>query len=144
LLHIYVGGSGAPTGPVTKSTLAWLEASGKTAALKAANEALTDAILAAAGDQTKVPAMIAAATAQRRILEDGPHSPTGLIAELAALPGEGIAWSFKPTGAGGEDAVLLLGPRSALEAPARWLAAHGWRRLDPAFTGRGAEIRRTP
>lgn len=145
LVHVYVGGRGAPTGRVTTETLAWLGERGLLHRVHAATEDLIEDFhraLAEPEDPRRLAALARAVQAHRRIFGASPHFPAALAAALEALPDEGRSWSFKTTGAGGEDALLLIGPEVETQPAATLLEAAGWRRLPTPFTAVGTAIRR--
>lgn len=63
-----------------------------------------------------------------------------LLSALASLPGCDENFTFKTTGAGGEDALLLIGPEDELTEPAELLSEHGWYRLPGKPTGQGLAL----
>jgi hypothetical protein len=145
LVQIYVGGRGAPTGRVTSETLAWLNERGLLHRVTAATDDLIadfQRALAAPADPRQLTSLARSVGAHRRIFHASPHFPHALAQALAALPDCDATWSFKTTGAGGEDALLLIGRAEATAPAAALLEGAGWRRLASPFTGSGAEIRR--
>lgn len=152
LAQVWVGGQGAPTGAVTAATRDWLSARGAHGGLRAANEALIAAMLAAfgdaagshssdrSGDESTVATLARACGAQRQILAGAPSIDgelARLLQALSALPGCDERWSFKTTGAGGDDALLLLGASADLAAACQVLAQHGRRPLAAAWQADG-------
>lgn len=69
-----------------------------------------------------------------------PASFKPLLSALASLPGCDENFTFKTTGAGGEDALLLIGPASELKRPAALLLEQGWYRLPGKITGQGLNL----
>lgn len=67
-----------------------------------------------------------------------------LLEDLAAIPGCDENFTFKTTGAGGEDALLLIGPSAELKKPGELLSEQGWYRLPGKPTGRGLTIEELP
>ena len=96
-------------------------------------------------DDTKTMSDLAsAAGAQRSFLAESPHFPKSLAAHLAALPGCDQTWSFKTTGAGGEDALLVFGRKADITAADSALRSLGWHPMPASFTGHGLRLRRSP
>jgi hypothetical protein len=141
LVHPFVGGRGAPTGKVLGETLAWLGQAGRVEALGAASEELVEAFhgaFAARFDAYAQARLIAAVAQHRQIFAGSPHDPTGLHAALSRLPDFDETWTFKTTGAGGEDAILLVGEPSAVAVATDTLYRMGWDRLRARFAADGA------
>lgn len=143
LAHPFVGGRGAPTGKVTGETLVWLDQTGRLEALMQASEELIDAFYAALSERFDASAqayLIAAAREHRSLFVGAPHYPEAIVAALAQLPGFDRTWSFKTTGAGGEDAVLLIGEPTCLALATETLYRMGWDRLPARFATDGARV----
>jgi hypothetical protein len=107
--------------------------------IDALQRAVHDPQLATASgiDLTK---LIRATAAQRQALADSPHYPRDVAKHLQSLAGCDQLWSFKTTGAGGEDALLLVGTAADLPQPAAALAALNWYPLPAAFTNHGLRL----
>lgn len=145
LVHVFVGGRGAPTGRVTTETLTWLKERGLLLRVAAATEDLIEDFhraLAEPDDAKQRGLLARAAGAHRKIFSASPHFPHALAVALGGLPGCDTSWSFKTTGAGGEDALLLLGDATDIAPAAALLEGAGWRRLPQPFAPFGTEIRR--
>lgn len=134
-VHPYVGGKGAPTASVGGGVKAYLESEGLWPRLIAESEALIDAFWDFSPEK-----IFHAVSAHRALFEKAPFYPENLRNLLASLRDFDRSWSFKTTGAGGEDAILLLGPRSSLGEADEALRRAGWRPLPHAFTERGARV----
>lgn len=139
-VQVWVGGAGAPTTAVGGSVRQHLAQDGRAAALRSCSEQLVDGLLALLqeGQPRALHTVLDANKKHREILAAAPHYPRSLLAVLSALPGCDAEWTFKTSGAGGEDALLLIGPAAQLGAPAQRLEALGWRRLEGAFTEKRA------
>ncbi len=143
LVRVYVGGAGAATTPLLLSTLTWLRETAQMPRLHALSEALQSAFtdaLAAPHQESLVAALAAACGQHRQLFSAAPAFPTALARDLGVLAGCDSSWSFKTTGAGGEDAVLLIGEARATEAAAGVLARRGWTLLPGGFTPSGAKL----
>ncbi len=127
-LKIFRGGRGAPTGPIMSDTLKWLEGHKRIAALISASEAFTDAVTERllAPDESDGQRFYEACGQFRKIFADSPHYPRKLLDPLTELPGCDQNWSFKTTGAGGEDALLVFGQDEAITVVQRHLEQAGW------------------
>ena len=143
LVRVYVGGAGAATTPLLLSTLTWLRETAQMPRLHALSEALQSAFtdaLATPQQESLVAALAAACGQHRQLFSAAPAFPTALARDLGVLAGCDSSWSFKTTGAGGEDAVLVIGEASATEAAAGVLARRGWTLLPGGFTASGATL----
>lgn len=143
LVHPYVGGSGAPTKSVTLETMAWLTSKGHWPALNALSEELVEAFVAAIGDpenQAATQTLIQLCGAHGRLFAGSPHEPRQLLQLLQQLPGYNATWTFKTTGAGGEDAVLLVGHERDLSAPREALPRAGWKKLPHGFSNNAVQV----
>lgn len=141
LVHVFVGGNGAPTTTTMQTTSSWLESSHRYERLIEASESLIDAFLTALRWPTSqhYQSLFAMTAAHRTLFAGNPHFPVELAQALVHLPGHDTKWSWKTTGAGGEDAILILGPLSHLTDVIKALAPLGWRRLDAEFTNQGIQ-----
>jgi mevalonate kinase len=147
LIHIYVGGSGAPTGIVMSDTIAWLDSEARWPMVQDLSVGLVEAFAVALhrgiDDEDALIHLYQAVQKSRQAFTASPHFPHSLAAKLEDVPGCDKSWSFKTTGAGGEDAVLLIGTHEALRAAKELMAAQGWGPLEAAFEQAGTRIQRT-
>ncbi len=147
LVHPFVGGRGAPTGQVTGETLVWLDQSGRLESLMFASEELVEAFygaLAERFDGMALARLVAAVRDHRSVFSGSPHESEVLGDALARLPGFDRSWSFKTTGAGGEDAILLIGEPTCLAQATDTLYRMGWDRLTARLSGDGAWVGNGP
>ena len=135
-VHPYAGGQGAPTEKVGGSVRGWLDQEGLWPELLQRNECLIDAFLAQEGE-----ALIAANQTHRQLFQKAPFYPASLYKGLASLSGFDRSWSFKTTGAGGEDAILILGHRSNLTGVDAALNRQGWKRLSSSWTTQPSQVK---
>lgn len=145
LVHLFGGGAGAPTTPIVTSTLTWLEEQGLTSALAQANDEIRQALLEGLKHPRELDTLkklFRAVRAQRKIFDHAPSFPKTLAKALEDLPGCDESWSFKTTGAGGEDALLLFGPPQALIPIESTLKTAGWYRIPVGFESAGARVTR--
>lgn len=145
VVHVYVGGQGAPTAKVMGDTRAWLAAEGRMAALEQASAALLscfETALRDPEDRASVRALVKATAQHRAIMAGSPAFPAAVAIALAEVPGADHEWSFKTTGAGGEDALLIVGHLTSVQAAGKALRAEGWHRLPAGFDTLGTRIER--
>ena len=136
---VMVGGTGAPTGPTMKLFIDWLMAQAGQADLMQLSEAMVDAwqeFLSAPG-HTALPMLIQSISAHRAFMSESPVFPQRVAAALENISGLDVTWTWKTTGAGGEDAVLLIGAAGALTEPRQALARIGWHQSPFKFTQQG-------
>ena len=134
-VHPYGGGVGAPTTRIGGGVRQWLESFLLWPELQRRTSDLIGALLAQNSE-----AIFASVAAHSNLLRPGPFYPDALYKTLASLPGYGRSWSFKTTGAGGEDAILLLGHRSDLFEADRELRRNAWQALAQPWTEVGSQI----
>jgi mevalonate kinase len=141
--HPMIGGVGNKTGGTVKSTLAWLQDKGKLGDFSKAMEKLVQAMLSLLVESDE-------ALHLRRVLKTNrvvqsyiwrnPHYPDQILSGLSELPGFGQDWTFKTTGAGGEDAILLIGIEQNLQGAFDLFEGRGWSRLKGAFSQSRASL----
>jgi len=138
-VHVIVGGRGAPTGPTMRVFLEWLGYDNRRAKLMELSESLVDAWqdFLAAQDASPLPELLTAVGNHRRFMAASPVFPEVVADALESLPGLDQNWSWKTTGAGGEDAIILIGRPEAIAAPKAALAGLGWRKSPFNFTQQG-------
>lgn len=141
-VHVFVGGNGAPTSSTLQTTASWLDGGVRFERLIDTSENLVDAFLNAIRwpSTDNFRRLIMCTSAQRAIFAAGPHFPLTVADALVNLPGVDNKWSWKTTGAGGEDALLLIGARHTLSQAEEALGALGWHRLNAPFTPSGIRI----
>lgn len=141
-IRIMVGGGGALTGSIMRPTLAWLEQNSRWSRLlelSPVTSAAFEQLLTA--DQASCPAAlaatIAAVGAERTFWQDAPMFPLSIGATLNTLDGCDSTWTYKTTGAGGEDALLLIGDSAQTQQAIDALSARGWVPLAVSIAQRG-------
>ena len=144
-IHPFIGGTGAPTGSVTKDTVAWMDQENKWSELLECSDRLintmTAFLLLEQEDQDIARDLFTALKEHRRFFAASPHFPMSLAGALQNATGCDTSWSFKTSGAGGEDAILLFGRDEDITAAASILADNSWAPLPHRFSDQGAEIR---
>jgi mevalonate kinase len=147
LISLYTGGRGAPTTTVGGKTAPWLRERFGIAAVVEASADLVKGFLDLLGNEPAQRSadiwaqFFVALQAHRQLFIDAPAYPRGLFSALSSLPGFDRRWSAKPSGAGGEDALLLMGksPDDLLQADAL-LQQHGWSRCAYSLADQGAAL----
>jgi mevalonate kinase len=143
IVHVFVGGKGAPTTATIKSTLSWLKEHDLLETLKEASEKLISAFKTVLQDNEEAPTidpLIRAVSEHRSIFSAAPAFPTALLTALQDIEGFDKEFSFKTTGAGGEDSVLLIAYESKISQAVSVLAQLGWSKIDTPFAHEGLSI----
>lgn len=123
-LWAYVGGAGADTKTTLQSTSAWLSETKKWDELVAWQDQLTKSYL-----HEPKKNLVTAMRDVRLFFQQGPNALPNLETELARISGADTTWSWKATGAGGEDALLCYAPHHTLPPPDTYLKQAGWRAI---------------
>lgn len=140
-VHVFVGGEGAPTKKVMRNTLDWLGKAGIGDKLNQESNRLISEFEGFLKDpHDSIAELLSAVGEHRRLMENFPDYPKKLARSLAKCPGCDEKWSFKTTGAGGEDAILVFGDRPEIEEPAAVLRGWGWKQLNVKFADKGTTI----
>jgi mevalonate kinase len=140
-LQVFVGGAGAPTGKVGGSIRTALQESGlQREYYDASNRIIRSWLQLWQESEDALPILCQDIAAQRRIFENLPHFPTQLFQALEVLPGFDQDWTAKTTGAGGEDAILLIGTPDDTQGAAACLAREGWYPLSVHPAEHGASL----
>jgi len=142
IVHVFVGGNGAPTTETLQTMASWLEGGNRIERLMDTSESLVDAFNMAIQrpSSANVKRLIATTSLSRGLFMGNPHFPNSVAAALAEVPGLDQTWSWKTTGAGGEDAILLIGGVLETREAAKRLWKNGWHRLEHSFSMEGARI----
>lgn len=142
-VEVMIGGKGAPTGPTMRSFLDWMDESNRRARLMELSESMVDAwqdFLASPDPSvlpSLLPALLSRVAAHRKFMAKSPVFPEAVDTALSAVPGLDREWTWKTTGAGGEDAIILIGPSQELASPRAALTGLGWRTSPFKFTQQG-------
>lgn len=140
IVHPYHGGGGAPTGELGSSTLNWLRSRGQMLRVRQACENLIDQLLEFNRKDENLDELIKAAVILRQEFEEHPKFPVHLLKALRELPGFDRSWTFKTSGAGGEDTILLLGRSAELQQAHQCLDHFGWHPLSVTISPLGTQI----
>ena len=144
-IELWVGGVGAPTGPTMSRTLAWLEATSRRELLGDANATLVAAFADFATGSAPLSAVARACHDQQAVLADAPGMPLALLTATTAAVGQGRSdFAIKTTGAGGEDALLLIGAAASRSLAGAYLHAAGWHPLGSPLTDQWARAWLSP
>jgi mevalonate kinase len=141
-VHFFVGGHGAPTGPVMKNTLAWINQLDLHQEIFNCSERLVTAFEGAlpcdrsADDRVLFEEM----GKFRRIFASSPDFPRRIAEQISACKDCDKTWSFKTTGAGGEDALLLAGKKADLREAFAVLKLNGWYPMPYEYTNQGVTL----
>ncbi len=143
LVHVYVGGAGAPTTETVQTTSSWLEGSNRFDKLIDASESLVDAFNASLKwpDGKSLQKLFQACGANRQLFSTNPYFPQSIGTELSDIPGLDRRWSWKTTGAGGEDAILVLGTSEDITQVTKKLTSLGWHASGHLFVNTCSQIK---
>lgn len=143
-LRVMRGGKGAPTGPVLKRTMDWLRSNNRFNEVLASSEKAIDAFVTSIQDEgadiNSFRELIKNVALLRRCFEKVPDFPLNIHRQLQRFPDIDITWTYKTTGAGGEDALIFIGKPEALSKPIACLEAIGWIELSSPLMVSGASI----
>lgn len=117
-VSIYVGTTGTPTGPAMRETLGWIDQQSLMPRLDEAAERLSQAILdhLQNNETSSWNELLQATVNHRSLLADSPTFPRHLSLKLRDIPGCDHTWTYKTTGAGGEDALLIFSETPEVQA----------------------------
>lgn len=126
-IHPVVGTKGAPTKNLLGKTLSWIDAQGLWSEIIDENKQLIESFKNhfASGSVQSLANLIFHIKMHRRIFEKSPYFPDWLR-ELNSLKNVDKTWSYKLTGAGGEDAILLFGKRDDIKPALQFFYSKGW------------------
>ena len=136
---IMVGGVGASTGATMILFLDWLVKNKAHAELMHLSETLVDAWqeFLTSPANTGLPQLIKAVGQHRTLMAQSPVFPERIATILEKITGLDATWTWKTTGAGGEDAIILIGANETLKAPCEALSKIGWHQSPFNFTPNG-------
>lgn len=104
--NIYIGGKGAPTAGLVKETLCFIEKNNLQKEIFNKSESLIGKLLNKDSSQKDV---IDSIISFRDLFKNAPSFPHRITQALTTVPGYDTSFTWKTTGAGGEDAILLFG-----------------------------------
>ncbi len=143
-VHIYVGGKGAHTSSVSADTLAALQQQDLMQKLLTYSEHVVTTMMAYLGSPESVTQQqdfFAANKTLRELFALTPHFPHSIAKALSEIHSCDQTWTFKTTGAGGEDALLLFAHQAADLKPAEErLQNMGWHKLSYKIVPEGMQL----
>ncbi|NRA66586.1 MAG: hypothetical protein HRU19_19005 [Pseudobacteriovorax sp.] len=138
-ISIFTGGEGAPTGIIGGSTRQWLYQTSGWERLEHLSESAIDALLLyAQGQSSSITFAIPSLLSHLEFFGDSPSFPHKVFHGIKQVPGFGQTWILKPTGAGGEDAMLAFHEGDLPEQVIDHMSQLGWhKREDLTFSSEG-------
>jgi hypothetical protein len=104
------------------------------------SEAQVDAWLAFMEGKTDLTPLVTTIAAHRTFMADSPVFPHGPAKILDQVPGVDRTWTWKPTGAGGEDSLLLIGPAEDINPAISAMTSSGWQLSTMGFCREGLQL----
>lgn len=141
VVHLFIGGQGADTTAVMCDTKDWLDTQGHSSMISTTT-ALQQAFADTLHDLNNLRTLIEATAQWREWFSASPHFPASIDAALRAIIGLDHKWSWKTSGAGGEDALIVIGYRADITAVSACLVALGWHGFDYSVAQHGMQWRR--
>ncbi|MEZ4741887.1 MAG: hypothetical protein R3B45_05480 [Bdellovibrionota bacterium] len=142
LVHVYVGGSGAPTTKTVKETITWIDTKKIAEQIVSSSNTLISDFIESFNrpsyeNQSR---LYQAIYRNRQLFYHSPHFPRKIADTLRSVNGCDHTWSFKTTGAGGEDAILLIGKKSSITLAHEKMLQLGWKPMPYQFSHDGINI----
>lgn len=141
IVHLFVGGRGSDTTTVIRDTDKWLSSHGHLPLVIQTRE-LESSFIDALRNPEKLPELIAATARWRAWFCTSPHFPLRIEMALYAVSGRDQKWSWKTSGAGGGDAIIVIGHRQDITEVIECLAEYGWHPFNYKVAERGIKFRR--
>lgn len=139
--HFFVGKKGAPTTKILQSTKDWLEDSGRSSEFYQLSNKLVGLLVEMQSmDKTSFDEMhhvFGTMGKHRRFFYQSPNFPSYIADRLDNLTGVDKTWSYKTTGAGGEDAIILFGDKEQIKDARKELQALQWNPYEIAICSQG-------
>ncbi len=143
LIDIFCGGRGAPTTAQVGSTSEYFEKHSLWPRIIETQEKLIDLFAPALEENPPSETIfdLVGALVQARLpFVEGPHFPKDLFKELSNLPNFDKTWTCKTTGAGGEDAMLVIGSKMDRRVARDFFEARGWKKSSYLFSSDSLRI----
>ena len=143
-IYPFAGGQGSATGPLIQETLKHFEAD---ASFKkdflASSSQLVEALLKhwKDGNASTRSQVFSINRDHRELSLSVLQAPSALVRSLKSLKGCDRDWTFKTTGAGGEDSLLFFGEEAKLQEAFELMKAESWYPLNAGFTHEGLSLR---
>lgn len=140
-LHIFIGGKGAPTKNLLNKTDKWLEEKD----LKREFFKLSEELCLSFGNffsqdsDSSYKELIETVSQHRKFMAKSPYSLSSLEESIKNIPGFDTKWTYKTSGAGGEDALLFFGLDEDLGEVTKCLQFSGWCEESWDITEKGLE-----
>ena len=133
---------GAPTTPTVSSVSAWLNQHNKSKELLEIGDQLNLAFLYFFAHQSPTTwrDLCRSIRTLRQFFSDSPAHKFSEFSEMAKIRGCDVDWTFKTTGAGGRDAMLVIGPKESRHSAENFLESKGWMKLPFSFSDHGYSI----
>ena len=128
-IYFFKSDKGAPTTPTLSSTTKWLNSSGKKEWFYALSSKIVELLMDLLSDQASMSTykrLISMIGEQRRFFYYSPSFPKYIGDYLDKLPGLDHDWTYKTTGAGGEDLILVVADELRLQAVKECLGNLNW------------------
>ena len=145
-LEVFIGGAGAPTTSTTQTTREWLQTNQRNEKLIVLSQSLNNGfekVLASENNLLLEDVLIPAVSKHRKFFSSSPLFPSHLSQKLDEISGIDQLWSWKTTGAGGEDAILVVGSKENRKIAYAALQQLGWKPLPASFSSQGLKISNT-
>lgn len=139
-IHIYAGGKGSSTQTLLQDCLAYIEKEKIHESLLKVSEELTQCLKYFLQKGRDFDSVLKSVDNHSNLLSAFPHAPRDLCECLKNLDGYGETWTFKTTGAGGEDSLLFLGRESDLKEAKKYMQDRGWYPLLANFSTQGLTV----
>lgn len=139
-IHLFAGGKGSATGPLLQETLNAFHDEKMRAHLLKLSSRLTGAFIHFLKTEENFEILVDAVREHREFFSEFPHFPKDLCNALKEIPGCDQRWTFKTTGAGGEDSLLFIGDYEDLRPVREFMTAKKWYELNCSFHEEGAKV----
>ena len=141
IVHLFVGGRGADTATVVRDTDKWLKNQSQLALGMFTSE-LERAFRDTLPRPYDLRELIKATAQWRTWFTSSPHFPLHVEMGLRNVSGRDEKWSWKTSGAGGEDAIIVIGHKEDIAEPTECLAKIGWQPFNYNVAKRGLRLRK--